>query len=124
MFNKHWSAGKIAPISLVNNKGQLKQKNVVPFFTIDIETINYNNVQLPIAISSCGSVNGFLESKIFLIDNFTLEYNTELALYNLWKQYFKYLENLILNSETIFYYLTNFAHNLGEFYGYFYIKVY
>jgi len=66
---KHWSVGKITPISILNSKGKLKDqfKFTKPFFTMDLETINFNNKysQLPIAISSCGYVNEKLESKYF-----------------------------------------------------------
>lgn len=83
------------------------------FTTMDIETINLNGVQTPVAISSC---NGFMkkDSKVFLIDHNLLQTNPELAISNLWKQYFDYLLkngiNLIL------------AHNLGSFDGYFLYK--
>lgn len=50
---KHWSQGLISPLSLVNKNGKLKLEHPAPIFTMDIETINYNNVQTPIAISSC-----------------------------------------------------------------------
>jgi len=44
-----------------------------------------------------------------------------LALKNLWINYFNYLENIIKNSETLNE-LTIFAHNLGDFDGYFLYK--
>ena len=122
---KHWSVGKITPISILNSKGKLKDqfKFTKPFFTMDLETINFNNKysQLPIAISSCGYVNEKLESKIFLIDYYLLKTDPELALKNLWINYFNYLENIIKNSETLNE-LTIFAHNLGDFDGYFLYK--
>ena len=62
---KHWSKGLITPLSLVNKIGKLKLVNPAPIFVMDIETINFNNIQVPIAISSCGVNNGKLESKLF-----------------------------------------------------------
>jgi hypothetical protein len=123
MTLKHWSIGKIIPLSLLNKKGILKQQFTNPFFTMDIETINFNNkfTQLPIAISSCGYVNGILESKIFLIDYYILKKNPELAVSKLWNNYFSYLENYLKNSKSNNN-LTIFAHNLGEFDGYFLYK--
>lgn len=50
---KHWSKGLITPLSLVNKNGKLKLEHPAPIFTMDLETINYNNIQTPIAISSC-----------------------------------------------------------------------
>ena len=64
--HKHWSKGLITPISLVNKKGQLKLENPVPIFAMDLETIKLNNVQTPIAISSCGVNKGKIESKLLI----------------------------------------------------------
>lgn len=78
---------------------------------MDIETIQYNGFQTPIAISSCGP-NG---SKIFIIDHILLQKDVDKALNNLWVQYFNYLisEVLSLGLDKI----TIFAHNLGSFDG-------
>jgi hypothetical protein len=85
---------------------------------MDIETININNTQIPIAISSYGMNNDKVESNLFLIDHVLLKNNCELALKQLWNQYFTYLENL----EDITDKITIFAHNLGDFDGYFLYK--
>jgi len=42
---------------------------------MDIETIEYNNIQTPIAISSCGVNNSKVESKLFIIDHLLLQQN-------------------------------------------------
>ena len=117
---KHWSKGLITPISLMNKFGKLKLVNPVPIFTMDLETININNVQVPIAISSCGVNKGKLESKLFLIDHLILNNDVDLAVKTLWNKYFNSLENLELNNEVNK--LTIFAHNLGDFDGYFLYK--
>ncbi len=123
ILNK-WYKGMINPISVYNKKGSLKQQFVKPFFTMDLETIHLNSLgyEVVIAISSCGLHNGILENKIFLIDHKLLLINPELALKQLWLTYFNYLENIINNELTIESKLTIFAHNLGEFDGYFLYK--
>jgi hypothetical protein len=78
-----WYKGLIKPISLFNKKGILKQKNVKAFFTMDIETINFNNIQIPIAISSCGFHNDKVDTQLFLIDHTLLKCNQDLALQQL-----------------------------------------
>lgn len=92
----------ISPIKVDVDKNQ--------FATMDIETMNIKGIQTPVAISSCNE-NG---SKLFLIDSLLLHSNLNLAVNNLWKQYFYYIINqgdkLIL------------AHNLGNFDGYFLYK--
>src|SRR6266403_2157862 len=113
-LHKHWAPSLIPPLSLVNKKGELKLSSPRPFYTMDIETVNLNGLQIPIAISSCGPNS---ESKIFLINYNLLQINSELALKQLWENYFNYLENLDVEDK-----VTIFAHNLGDFYGYFLYK--
>jgi hypothetical protein len=72
-----------------------------------------------IAISSCGFNNGVLENKIFLIDLNLLLTDYELATKELWSKYFNYLKNIIANNISIEDKLVIFAHNLGNFDGYF-----
>jgi len=115
---RHWSKGLITPISLVNKKGKLKLENPAPIFSMDLETLKLNNVQVPIAISSCGPNKGKIESKLFINDHTLLTNNIDLAVKELWNKYFNYLENLELSSAK----LTIFAHNLGDFDGYFLYK--
>jgi hypothetical protein len=78
---KKWFKGLITPISLYNKKGILKQQQVKPFFTMDLETVYLESVksEVVIAISSCGINNGVLENKIFLIDPNLLLSDYELA---------------------------------------------
>lgn len=87
---------------------------------MDLETINYNNIQTPIAISSCGVNKGRIESKLFLIDHILLKTSPDLALKGLWNQYFSYLEKLDVSQH--YDKLVIFAHNLGDFDGYFLYK--
>ena len=88
-------------------------KSTNNFATMDIETMNINGIQMPVAISSC---NGIYKknSQVFIIDPVLLQSFPELAINNLWKQYFDYLINS--GSNLIF------AHNLGNFDGYFLYK--
>lgn len=115
--DKKWYRGLIQPISIHNKNGELKVKNSKIFYTLDLETIKFNDIQIPIAISSCGyNSKGNLDVKLFLIDSDLLVINLDKALKELWLKYFNYLDNIIkeLNINK----LTIFAHNLGEFDGY------
>jgi len=118
----NWHKGLIKPLSLVNKQGVLKQKHVKSFFTVDLETINVNGYEVVIAISSCGYYNNKLDIQLFLIDHNLLQINQDLAVKILWTKYFKYLEEVIKNEITIQDKLTIFAHNLGNFDGYFLYK--
>jgi len=124
LTNKKWFKGLINPISLYNKKGLLKQQQVKPIFTIDLETVYLESVksEVLIAISSCGFNNGRLENKIFLIDPNLLLNNYELATKELWSKYFNYLKNVIDYNISIEDKLVIFAHNLGSFDGYFVYK--
>jgi len=88
-------------------------KSTNNFATMDIETMDIKGIQTPVAISTC---NGFKlnDSKIFIIDHILLKTDSELAVNNLWKQYFDYI---IKNNNNLI-----FAHNLGSFDGYFLYK--
>lgn len=116
---KTWYKGLINPISILNKKGILKQQFAKPFFTIDLETITINSIEVVVAISSCGWHNDQLNNKIFLIDHNLLKTNQLLALKQLWTQYFTYLTDVIKTEVTIEDKITIFAHNLGSFDGYF-----
>jgi len=118
---RKWYKGLINPISLYNKKGNLKQQQIKPIFTMDLETIYLDSVksQVVIAISSCGVNKGVLENKIFLIDPNLLLSNYELASKELWNHYFNYLNSIVENNITIKDKLVIFTHNLGSFDGYF-----
>jgi hypothetical protein len=120
--SKNWYKGLIKPLSLVNKKGILKQKYVKPFFTMDLETMTIGQHEVVVAISSCGYYNNKIDTQLFLIDPNLLQVNPELAVKLLWSKYFNYLEEVIKNDETQIDKLTIFAHNLGNFDGYFLYK--
>jgi hypothetical protein len=50
---------------------------------MDLETINFNNTQIPIAISTCGQ--GI--SKLFIIDHILLQKDVDKALNKLWAHF-------------------------------------
>lgn len=122
--NKKWFKGLINPLSLYNKKGILKQQQIKPIFTMDVETVYLESVksEAVIAISSCGINNGVIENKIFLIDPKLLLSDYELATKELWSKYFNYLKSVIDNNISIEGKLVIFAHNLGNFDGYFLYK--
>ena len=80
--------------------------------TLDIETIEDKGFQIPCLISLTTPI----ESKIFLINLNILEIKPEIAINNLWKEFFYYLEHGNINFKTIF------IHNLGGFDGIFLFK--
>ena len=88
------------------------------FGTMDIETINLNNKQIPIAISSAYQEYADHETKpksrLFLINRQILDRNPDRAVLDLFTRYFNYIERL--RPHTIF------VHNLGSFDGYFIMK--
>lgn len=81
---------------------------------MDIETIKFNNIQIPIAISFAYINNiGFEISKLILIDHNLLQRNENLAIKNLFENLFKELINVSVTTKYII-----FMHNLGSFDGY------
>ena len=82
-----------------------KACNPTPFFTMDIETIDFKGYQIPLLITS--KVTSRV--KVFKINNISND-----AVYELWINFFKYLiSNSIEGTNTIF------THNLGGFDGVF-----
>ena len=80
------------------------------FGTMDIETINLYDIQTPVMITTCyGKLN-----KIFTIDYKLLMFNKELAVKKLWNEYFLFIST--------YHVPVIFAHNLGNFDGYFLYK--
>ena|ERR1700704_2414382 len=77
---------------------------------MDIETIEFNGIQIPVMITTA---NGNL-NKVFTIDYKLLLINKDLALKTLWEEYFKFVESNLFP--------VIFAHNLGNFDGYFIFK--
>ena len=88
------------------------------FGTMDIETINLNNKQIPIAITSAYQEYADHETKpksrLFLINRQILDRNSDRAVLDLFTRYFNYVEKLRPH--------TVFVHNLGSFDGYFIMK--
>jgi hypothetical protein len=80
---------------------------------MDIETISFNNKQIPVCISISYNSNC---SNLFLIDYNLLKTNWLRAVNNLWGDYFDFITK---NSS---YFENIFVHNLGSFDGYFLYK--
>nr|YP_009710785.1 DNA polymerase type B [Amanita thiersii]QFZ98734.1 DNA polymerase type B [Amanita thiersii] len=78
---------------------------------MDIETITYKGLQLPISISLVNNDS----KKLFFID-YNVNIDIEISVKKMWKELFKYLEKNCLNYKIIF------IHNLGSFDGYFIYK--
>jgi len=103
-----------------------KPDSLVNFATMDLETMDFNGNQKAITISS-KSIMG-RGSKLFIVDTELIKTDLNLAISQMWKQYFDYL---IRNKDVLFRFnsksepsntLTIFVHNLGSFDGYFLYK--
>ena len=90
--------------------------NKMMIATIDLETIELNNNQLPISISFSYILNEKLITIFELIDHNLLLKNHDEAVKSLWFNFMNKLNNLNLNKCVIF------SHNLGSFDGYFIFK--
>lgn len=97
-------------ISSLKNRENIKPQN---FATLDLETIELNGSQIPIAISLTSS----LESRIFLINSDLFNEDSSKAVDNLWLDFFNYIETPENTN-----YKTIFIHNLGDFDGIFLFK--
>jgi hypothetical protein len=98
----------------------LKKKNKIPdtISTLDIETVEYNNIQIPIAITLAYDFN---KTKLFLINHkliSDIQINLDKAVSLLWKQCFDF----ILKNKNSSYFKTIYSHNLGKFDGIFIYK--
>ena len=133
VFKRHYStSNSIDP--RIKNKKELNDINdglispyeiknphsIKPFGTMDVETMNINNKQIPIAISMCFSMpfdpNCKTEPKtrFFIINRKLLKVDVHKAVLDLFTRYFKYVAQLPPH--------TIFVHNLGSFDGYFILK--
>lgn len=84
--------------------------------TIDIETIEFNNNQLPISISFSHNINNKIFTIFKLIDSDLLLIDSNKAVKLLWLSFMEELNSLKLHKCIIF------SHNLGSFDGYFIFK--
>jgi hypothetical protein len=92
------------------------------FATLDIETIDFKGVQIPILIALSyhdTTVNHRVTvvTKSFLVDKTLLSENVDIAVNDLWSKFYTFLDTyFFINFKTIF------VHNLGGFDGYFIYK--
>lgn len=93
-----------------------KNINKVLIATIDLETIKFNNTQLPISISFSYFLKGEIITIFELIDYNLLIKDSNVALKSLWLNFMNRLNELNLHKCVIF------SHNLGSFDGYFIFK--
>lgn len=91
----------------------IDKKETISISTMDIETMNYKGLQIPVAISIAYTFN---EKKLFLIDSKLLKTDLDEAINKLWEDYFIFVKN------NIKYFKNIFVHNLGSFDGYFIYK--
>jgi len=95
------------------NKIKVRNNQVAfPFATMDLETMDFDGVQYPVAISCCDKTFG---SKLFMVNKDLLLSNRDEAINIMFKEYFE----LIKSPD---YPKTIFIHNLGSFDGYFLYK--
>jgi len=83
---------------------------------IDIETIEFNSIQIPIAISFSYNINEKIFTILKLIDYKLLLKDSDKAIKLLWLNFMNELNELKLHKCVIF------SHNLGSFDGYFIFK--
>ncbi len=93
-----------------------KNINKTSIATIDLETIQLNNNQIPISISFSYIFNNEIITLFELIDHNLLLNNSDKAIKELWFNFMIKLNNLNLNKCIIY------SHNLGSFDGYFIYK--
>ena len=114
---KNNSSGFITPLK-VNLSNVSSVNPIKDFGTMDIETINVNNKQIPIAISMAWSkladVKAVPNCKLFLINRQIFTKNMDRAVLDLFTRYFDFVSKLPPH--------TIFVHNLGSFDGYFIMK--
>jgi hypothetical protein len=92
------------------------------FATLDIETIDFKGIQIPILIAltyQIETVNHTLSvvTETFLIDKTQLSDNVDKAVNDLWYKFFNFLDKQYQQD-----FKTVFVHNLGGFDGYFIYK--
>ena len=107
--------------SALNKKDLLPLKNCIIktpelISTLDIETIDYLNEQIPIAISIAWINNEEIQSKLFLIDPNLLYKDYNKAIANLFSKLYLFINENSLVFKNIF------CHNLGNFDGFFIYK--
>jgi len=86
------------------------------FATRDIETIQHNNRQVPVAISLAYNILNNVNTKLFLIDYKLFKLSDKIVVDKLWSDFFKFtIEHFHL-------FKTIFVHNLGSFDGFFLYK--
>ena len=83
---------------------------------IDIETIEFNYIQIPVAITFSYNINNEIFTLFKLINYDLLLKDSDKAVKLLWLDFMNELNNLKLNKIIIF------SHNLGSFDGYFIFK--
>lgn len=93
-----------------------KNINKLLIATIDLETIEFNNNQIPISISFSYILNGKLITIFELINYNMLLENPEQAVKLFWLNFMNKVNDLNLHKIVIF------SHNLGSFDGYFIFK--
>jgi hypothetical protein len=90
-----------------------KDKAMGIISTLDVETMEFENKQIPVLITLANKNN---VNKIFIINQNLIKTNILLAINDLWNECFNY----ILDNKYI--YQNLFVHNLGAFDGYFIYK--
>jgi len=123
IFPINWNRRSFHTSSLLNYKAvkplTIKPLNINPsipskFTTLDIETIKFNDIQVPILIT----LHNNLIKKHFLVDKILFKNNPNLAINKLWKDLFDFFKD----NAHIIDYQTIFIHNLGYFDGFFLYK--
>ena len=94
---------------------QIKNLSNLTIVAIDIETVEYNNMEYPILISLAYMVEDKPRYLTVEVDPVIFEQDTDFAIFLMWKNFFDQMKKLKLHKKKV----VIFAHNLGSFDGYF-----
>lgn len=114
--NFHNNSVKINQTELIKPLKTSKNVNKTSIATIDLETIQLNNKQIPISISFSYILKDEIITLFELIDHNLILENSDTAVKSLWFNFMTKLNKLNLHKYIVY------SHNLGSFDGYFIYK--
>jgi len=111
----HTSALNNSSLNFTPLQNKINKKDLLNIAAMDIETIDYAGNQIPVFLS-CAYIDNKNRRKVkvfnSLIDPLQLNLNSNKAVENLWKDFFKNIQTYLIHNTVVF------MHNLGKFDGY------